>query len=247
MKKIFSSFVLASTITLSNLSAITSEYITYEKDILTKIENKQYINSHKDVMSEILETLKEADYEFTSKVTVYLFKTNQEWVKSNSQRVGQNLAVLALHLKDKKKSYKNIQRLFSKDKDLKSLNVKLSELINDLILMETKIQNLIDISYMGIEAKSIFPLVKSILEKENIIVDDYWYSLNIEEDKPLFIISKSVETFNIERISELEDKLNKELKEFAKLKEKTLFKLPKIDNFNFNSINENFFKRVSFI
>lgn len=247
MKNIFSSLVLASTITLSNLSAMTSQYITYENDIIKKFEDKTYIKSHKDMMLEMLEALKTSDYEFNSKVTTYLFKTNQEWIKSDSQLVGKNLALIASHLKEKKKSYKNIQRIFTKDKELKTLNITLQELLSNVLEMETKIQNLIDISYMGIEAKNIFPLIKNILEEKNINVETYWYSLNMEENKPLFIISKDIETYDIEKVSKLEYEITNELLNLAMKKKEFLQNLPKISNYNFDVINNNFFKRISFI
>ena len=88
------------------------------------------------------------------------------------------------------------------------------------------------------------------MQNPKLYIDDYWYDIDDkEENKALFLISKSAEDFELNKLYEIEDNISKDLQEFAKDKKRFVEPLNNLSfgDYNFNAIKNNFFKRVSFI
>ena len=252
MKKLFTAFTLTSTLMVSNLSAVTSQYLESEKNIVSNIENKSKIIENKDNLEEIINLLENSSLEFEIKVIGYLFKNYQEFIKDNqTELLGKNLALVASHIDNKNKVYNESLKLFRKDKEFQIYKAKIEKLIQANSELKNKIQHLIDLTFMEIEAKNSFKALQLLAtrEDENFKLDSYWYSIDENrENKALFISSKYLEDKEIEEVYKIEDEFSKLLSQNSQIKSslpKNIFK--NVDEYSFNSFNKSFFKRVSFI
>lgn len=237
---------------VSNLSAVTSQYLESEKNIVSNIENKSKIIENKDNLEEIINLLENSSLEFEIKVIGYLFKNYQEFIKDNqTELLGKNLALVASHIDNKNKVYNESLKLFRKDKEFQIYKAKIEKLIQANSELKNKIQYLIDLTFMEIEAKNSFNILQLVASNEdkNFKLDGYWYSIDENrENKALFISSKYLEDREIEEIYKIEDDFSKLLSQNSQIKSslpKNIFK--NVDEYSFNSFNKSFFKRVSFI
>ena len=140
----------------------------------------------------MIDVLKKSDEEFNIKVINFLFSNYQDWVKKGDiLKIGNNLALLARHIDNKEKVYKEIIKKLKKDRELIVYNKDFIELNKNNIHMKEKIQNLINLTYMGIEAKNTFKSIQILAKMQNpkLYIDDYWYDIDDkEENKALFLI-----------------------------------------------------------
>ena len=73
MKKMLSSFVVTGVLTVGNISAIASEYITNTVDIITQIDSKEKIKKNSSQIVEYLQLLNQSDQEFKNNVITFMF------------------------------------------------------------------------------------------------------------------------------------------------------------------------------
>lgn len=253
MKKIFSSFVVAGALTIGNISAIASEYITNTVDIITQIDSKEKIKKNPSQIAEYLEILNQSDKEFENKVITFMFDNYKE---INSHDLGKKLAGIALSIEGKEKRYDVMMNVFKKDRDLVSYNKKVMELKDNNSKIKKQIQQLIDLVFLHIEAKSYFKLANEILKSkkiENIVLKDYWYIKELQdEDKALYISIEQNDNIDLDSIYSFEDEINEQMRDASKMKLDTYkkFKIqnqPQIGGYNFNAMSKTFFKRVSIV
>ncbi len=245
-------FTLTSTLMISNLSAVASEYINCEKEIINQIENKSKIIENKKDLDLLISYLEKSYEEFDLKVMNHLFQNNQELVRENKTTlVGTNLALVASHIDYKNKIYNEAIKFFRKDKEFQSYKIKFNQLVETNNDMKEKIQRLIDLTFMEMEAKNSFKALQLLAFAKNkeFVLDSYWYNVEFDrKDKPLFIASKYVENIDIDQIYEIENSFSEFLKENAIFKSNIPDNiLQNVNIYNFNSLKKSIFTRVSFI
>lgn len=258
MKKVFSSFILAGSLTLSNLSAVTAEYLDSEVNIISSISDKSYVKAQNVEHIESMVLALESSYiEFNDKVINYLYNDMQKLVKDkNSIVIGNSLALVARHISNKEKVLKITQSIFKKDGRLITLNVHINKMLKSNKKLQKRIQELIKIAYMGIEAKNTIKYLETVAHtiNEDFKIDEYWYDFDIndDEDKALYISSDFIsdiedidEMYDIE--SEMTAELNKMNKMTSDMKSEMEINLPKVGAYSFDAINKIFFHRVSFV
>lgn len=253
MKKMITSFVVAGALTIGNISAIASEYITKTVDIITQIDSKEKIKKNHSVIVEYLDYLKESDEEFQNKVMTFMV---DNYKNIDSFLLGKRLSEIALAIEGRNMRYDIMMNIFKKDKVLIHQNKKLIELKNNNNSIKKQIQELINLVFLHIEAKNNFALAKEILKTkkiENLVFKDYWYISELQdEDKSLFISIENNEDIDLEKIYSLEDEINKQINDMAEMKKNT-FKQLKVKNeeqiggYNFDAMHKIFFKRVSIV
>lgn len=234
MKKTFSAFVLTNTLTLDNLSDVASEYINVETNIIKIISDEIYIRTiNKNKLEQMIQAIESSSIEFESKFVNYIYNNIQNLVKEEkSTIVGSSLALVAKYLFDKEDSLANIQKIFKKDRLLISLNKYIIIMMKNNKELQNKIQELIEVSHIGIEAKSLISFLNFETKKidKDFKIDDYWYDFNFnKKDNVLYMSSKFV--------SNLED-INK------------VYELEKLVNTKYNNYiiaNKVYFYRISFI
>ena len=253
MKKTLASFVVAGTLTIGNISAVASEYIQNTIDVITQIDSKEKIKKNPSKIAKYIKLLEESDKEFQDKVIPFMM---DNYKKVNSQEFGGILAKIALTIKDKDNRYDMMIKLFKKDKKLIAYNKKIIELKNNNKIIQEKIQEVINLVFLHIEAKNTFLIAEAVLKEEkinDITLKDYWYTKDFEDDdKALFISIVQEDDIDLDSIYALEDATNEYIIKTAKTKKETYKKLglvdnPKVDKYSFNAMNKNFFKRVSII
>jgi hypothetical protein len=234
VKKTFSAFVLTNTLTLDNLSDVASEYINVETNIIKIISDEIYIRTiNKNKLEQMIQAIESSSIEFESKFVNYIYNNIQNLVKEEkSTIVGSSLALVAKYLFDKEDSLANIQKIFKKDRLLISLNKYIIIMMKNNKELQNKIQELIEVSHIGIEAKSLISFLNFETKKidKDFKIDDYWYDFNFnKKDNVLYMSSKFV--------SNLED-INK------------VYELEKLVNTKYNNYiiaNKVYFYRISFI
>jgi len=253
MKKTLTSFVVAGTLTIGNISAIASEYITNTVDVITHIDSKEKIKKNSTQIADYMELLAKSDKEFQDKVIPFMLDNYKEL---NSHEFGAQLANIALAIKGKELRYETMMKLFRKDKKLISYNKKIIELKNNNKIIKEKIQETINLVFMHIEAKGIFEMAKADLalkKTSDISLKDYWYTRDLEEeDKALFISIEQEDDINLDSIYALEDVMSDNIDKAAELKMKTMKNFTNangalVDDYNFNAMSRIFFKRVSIV
>lgn len=252
MKKTLVSFVVAGTLTIGNISAVASEYITNTVDIITQIDSKDKIKKNHLQIAKYIELLEQSDKEFQDNVIPFML---DNYKKVNSQDFGNTLASIALAIKGKELRYDVMINVFKKDRELISYNKKIIELKNNNKIIKEEIQKVINLVFLHIEAKGIFEIAKYISETEkisNITLKDYWYTKDFEdENKALFISIEQEDNINLDSIYSLEDATNEYIIKTKDTKKETLEKLgfvnSQVDEYSFIAMNKNFFKRVSIV
>lgn len=253
MKKTLASFVVAGTLTIGNISAIASEYIQNTVDVITQIDSKDKIKKNHLQIAKYIELLEQSDKEFQDKVIPFML---DNYKNVSSHDFGEMLAAIALSIKGKDIRYDIMMKLFTKDKNLISFNKKILVLKNNNKIIKEKIQEVINLVFLHIEAKNIFLMAEAVLKNDkisDITLKDYWYTKDIkDEDKALFISIEQDDNINLDSIYALEDTTNEYIIKTAKTKKETYKKLgllnnPKVNEYSFNAMNKNFFKRVSII
>ncbi|MCT7526745.1 hypothetical protein [Aliarcobacter cryaerophilus] len=253
MKKMLSSFVVTGILTVGNISAIASEYISNTVDIITQIDSKEKIKKNSSQIVEYLQLLNQSDQEFKNNVITFMF---DNYKKLESFDLGNKLASIALAIEGKEKRYDVMMKVFKKDRQLISYNKQLIELKDNNSKIKKQIQELIDLVFLHIEAKNYFKYAEDILKNknlENIALKDYWYIKELEdEDKTLFISIEQNNNIDLESIYLFEDEMNEHIKEASQLKIDIYKKLkignqPQIGGYNFSAMNKVFFKRVSIV
>lgn len=251
MKKTLVSFVVAGALTIGNISAVASEYITNTVDVITQIDSKEKIKRNPLQIAKYIELLEQSDKEFQDKVIPFML---DNYKKINSQDFGGTLGNIALTIKGKDSRYDAMMKLFKKDKELISYNKKIIELKNNNKIIKEKIQEVINLVFLDIEAKGTFRMAQGILETEkisDITLKDYWYTKDFEDDdKALFISIEQEDDINLDSIYALEDATNEYIMKTAEIKKETSKKLglvnnPKVNEYSFKAMSKNFFKRVS--
>jgi hypothetical protein len=251
MKKTLVSFVVAGALTIGNISAVASEYITNTVDVITQIDSKEKIKRNPLQIAKYIELLEQSDKEFQDKVIPFML---DNYKKVNSQDFGGTLGNIALTIKDKDSRYDAMIKLFKKDKDLISYNKKIIQLKNNNKIIKEKIQEIINLVFLHIEAKNTFLIAEAVLKNEkinDITLKDYWYTKDFEDnDKALFISIEQENDINLDSIYALEDATNEYIMKTTEIKKETSTKLglgnnPKVDEYSFNVMSKNFFKRVS--
>lgn len=253
MKKTLASFVVAGTLTIGNISAVASEYIQNTVDVITQIDSKEKIKKDPLQIVNYIKLLEQSDKEFQDKVIPFML---DNYKNINSQDFGGILANIAHTVKGKDIRYDAMMKLFIKDKKLISNNKKIIELKKNNKIIKEKIQEVINLVFLHIEAKNIFLMAEAVLKNEkinDITLKDYWYTKDFNDDeKALFISIEQENDINLDSIYALEDITNEYIIKTSKTKKETSEKLglinnPKVDEFSFNAMSKNSFKRVSII
>lgn len=253
MKKTLASFVVAGALTITNISVVASEYITNTVDVITQIDSEEKIKKNSTQIANCIELLIQSDKEFQDKVIPFMLDNYKEL---NSQEFGGKLADIALAIKGKDLRYEVMIKFFKKDKKLISYNKKIIELKNNNKIIKEKIQEVINLVFLHIEAKGIFEMAKGISATgkiDDILLKDYWYTKDlIEDDKALFISIEQEEDINLDSIYSLEDAINEYIDKTAVMKKETMKKLEIVNNaqvndYNFDVMSKTFFKRVSIV
>ncbi len=253
MKKMLSSFVVVGSLTIGNISAVASEYITNTIDVITQFDSKEKIKKNPEKIAEYIDLLVKSDNEFKEKVIPFMLDNYKEL---NSHEFGEKLANIALYIKGKDHRYDVMVKLFKKDKKLISYNKKILQLKENNKQIKNKIQEVIDLVFLHIEAKGAFDIAKGIIltEKiENITLKDFWYTKDFEEEnKVLFISIEQESDIDLDSIYNLEDAINEFVVKTAETKRETLKKLKiaqnsQVDEYNFEALGKTFFKRVSIV
>ena len=253
MKKMLSSFVVTGVLTVGNISAIASEYITNTVDIITQIDSKEKIKKNSSQIVEYLQLLNQSDQEFKNNVITFMFDNYKEL---DSSKIGFELASIALAAKGKDNRYEELIKIFKKDKHLIAYNKKLLELKDNNNKIKTQIQEIIDLVFLHIEAKGYFKLAKEILKTmptNNIVLKDYWYIKEINDDnKALFISIEENDDIDLDLIYSFEDEMNKNILDAIEIKKNAYKKIKSIDakqtgGYNFEAMKKTFFKRVSIV
>lgn len=252
MKKTLVSFVVAGALTIGNISAVASEYITNTVDVITQIDSKDKIKRNHLQIARYIELLEQSDKEFQDKVIPFML---DNYKQVNSQDFGNTLGSIALAIKGKELRYDLMIDVLKKDRELISYNKKIIELKNNNKIIKEEIQKVINLVFLHIEAKGIFEIAKYISETEkisNITLKDYWYTKDFEDDnKVLFISIEQEDNINLDSIYSLEDATNEYIIKTKETKKETLEKLgfvnSQVDEYSFITMNKNFFKRVSIV
>lgn len=253
MKKTLVSFVVAGTLTIGNISAVASEYITNTVDIITQIDSKDKIKKNHLQIAKYIELLEQSDKEFQDNVIPFML---DNYKKVNSQNFGNTLGSIALAIKGKELRYDVMINVLKKDRELISYNNKIIKLKNNNNLIKEKIQEVINLVFLDIEAKGTFKMAKAILKTNkinDIVLKDYWYTKDFEDnDKALFMSIEQNDNIELDSIYSFEDEMNVYIKKVAKTKNETYKKIgivnnPQVDEYNFNAMNKTFFKRVSIV
>lgn len=252
MKKTLASFVVAGALTIGNISAVASEYITNTVDVITQIDSKEKIKKNSEQVADCIELLIQSDKEFQDKVIPFML---DNYKKLNPHEFGGKLANIALSIKGKDLRYDVMIKLFKKDKKLISYNKKIIELKNNNKIIKDKIQEVINLVFLDIEAKGTFAMAKSILTNEkitDITLKDYWYTKDLEEDKALFISIEQEDDINLDSIYSFEDAVNEYINKATEMKKKTMNNLSNVNNaqvdeYSFEAMSKTFFKRVSIV
>lgn len=253
MRKILSSFIVTNVLTIENISAITYEYIVNTVDIITQINSKDKIKKNPSQIDEYLTLLEESDKEFQNKVITFMFDNYKEL---DSSTIGFKLAEIALAIEGKNKRYDNMINVLKKDRTLNSYNKKLLELKANNNKIKTQIQDVIDLVFLHIEAKSYFKLANEILRtmpSNNIVLKDYWYIKELNDDnKALFISIEENDDIDLDSIYSFEDEMNKNILDAIEIKKNTFKKIKTLDDkqtggYNFEAMKKTFFKRVSIV
>lgn len=253
MRNILSSFIVESTLTIENVSAIASEYIVNTVDIITQINSKDKIKKNSSQIDEYLTLLEESDKEFQNKIITFMFDNYKEL---DSSTIGFKLAEIALAVEGKNKRYDNMINVLKKDRALNSYNKKLLELKANNNKIKTQIQDVIDLVFLHIEAKGFFQLAKEILKtmpSSNIVLKDYWYIKKTnDDDKALFISIEENDDIDLDSIYAFEDEMNKNILKTTEIKKNTFKNIKTFDDkqtggYNFDAKKKTFFKRVSIV
>lgn len=253
MKKMLTSFVITGALTIGNISAVASEYIENTINIITQIDSKEKIKKNSSQISKYLGLLEQSDKEFHEKVISFML---DNYKRLGSQEFGKQLGNIALAIKGKDIRYDAMLKTLKKDKKLIVHNKKILELRKSNKLIKNKIQEVINLVFLHIEAKGIFDIANAILQSENIndiTLKDFFYTSEIEnEDKPLFISINQEENINLESIYSLEDEINEYIEKTTHIKKDTYSKLGlnsnlKIDEYSFEAMRKSYFKRASIV
>jgi hypothetical protein len=253
MKKTLSSFVVAGTLTIGNISAVASEYITNTIDVITQIDSKEKIKRNASQIEKCIELIEQSDKEFQDKVITFMLDNYKEL---DSHEFGSELAKIAFAIKGKEARYDVMINIFKKDRELISYNKRIIELKNTNNIIKEKIQEVINLVFLHIEAKGIFNIAKAILSTEkidDIVLKDFWYIKDLEnDDKALFISLEQNDDINLESIYTFEDKINEYIIKTSQTKKETLNKLGiakklQLEEYNFDAFSKTFFKRVSIV
>lgn len=234
------------------LVAVASEYITNTVDVITQIDSKEKIKKNSEQVADCIELLIQSDKEFQDKVIPFML---DNYKKLNPHEFGGKLANIALSIKGKDLRYDVMIKLFKKDKKLISYNKKIIELKNNNKIIKDKIQEVINLVFLDIEAKGTFAMAKSILTNEkitDITLKDYWYTKDLEEDKALFISIEQEDDINLDSIYSFEDAVNEYINKAAEMKKKAMNNLSNANNeqveeYSFEAMSKTFFKRVSIV
>ncbi len=242
------SLALCATTSLMAFQSNSEEFINYaDKNIKEiSISAEQHQSSKiEQLTSEMLAN----STQFNQQVILVLTQYIHTWVREDSQKVAGYLATLTYQIDDKRDFFKMLDKR-KKDFNLsKSSKDDIRAILVLLDGMKKQIQDYVNLAYKGMEAKHIFFALQTELkiDKSNIILDDYWYSDDIE-DRVLFLTSNYISENETDNIFEIEDVLKKSLNKFATLKsEMPTIELQKIAGIDFNALNKQHFDRVSFI
>ena len=157
-------FTLTSTLMISNLSAVASEYINCEKEIINQIENKSKIIENKKDLDLLISYLEKSYEEFDLKVMNHLFQNYQELVRENKTTlVGTNLALVASHIDYKNKIYNEAIKFFRKDKEFQSYKIKFNQLVETKTSNHSFLNFKLYISYVLISSSTIMIFFDDII------------------------------------------------------------------------------------
>lgn len=242
ISSVVSALVLSASLTFASFEKNIEATVRHEKTIFTAINKEQH---YTPAVIELLQALHDADDVFNANVIAYLHINRDAWLKEDSKKFGQDLANIALHLKEKNGFYKAMKK--SPIKKSKQAREMLSTLEKTSKMMEKVIQENIDYAYMYIDAKQSFSMLQAASEVE---LDAFWFSEDEETDgRTLFVTSSALSSEELEKVFEIEDRLTEALQKIGEHKQKILgeLNLPNVDVFDFNAVSKQHFSRVSFL
>ena len=241
-------FALCATTSLSAFHTNGKEFVNYVEKNTHQITQSAQARQPKEIEKLTAEMLQNSN-DFHNFV---LLESNQfiyNWAREDSMKTAEYLAVLANHIKEKQAFFKDLKNR-RKDFNLsKQCQHDIRDIQDTLVSMQSQVQNYINLTYKGLEAKHLFNAFVNELNSDNspIVLDDYWYSDDLD-DKTLFISSKYISENESDKIFDIEDQLTDSLLKFVEMKSKmNMPNLPKIDIFDFNAVSKQHFDRVSVI
>jgi len=238
------SLVLGASLTFTIFETNVEKTVVYERAIFDTIGQQQ--NNTSEVIR-LLQALQKSSEVFNVNVVNYLNINRDAWLQEDSRKFGQELAAVAIHIKEKLGFYKALKK--SPVKNNKHAKEILLSLERASRAMQSVIQENIDYAYMYIDAKQSFSMLQKISDIE---LETFWFSEDEASDgKTLFVSSKAVSVKDIDRVFELEDSLTEMLQKIGEHKKKILDDLSidpaKVDVFDFDAVSRQHFARISFL
>ena len=244
ISSVVASLVLSASLTLTTFKTNVEKTVIHEKTIFNTINQEQH--DANNVVS-LLHALEESSETFNINVIHYLSINRERWLREDSRKFGQELAIIALHIKEKLSFYKALKKSpMKKNKPAKEILLSLEKTSK---AMQKNIQENIDYAYTYIDAKQSFSMLQKVSDVE---LDTFWFSEDEESaEKTLFVTSKRVSAENVDKVFELEDSLTEELQKIGEHKQKILadldLEISKVDVFDFSAASKQHFTRVSFL
>jgi len=193
-----------------------------------------------------LNQLEESNKILFDAILLHIKNNISNWIREDAQKAGEALAMLALHIDNKKKRYEEIKRALKNTKSTRESQDKILELIRQNNSMKNFIQQAVDIAYVCIDAKTTFMFLATTAKaKQDIVIDDYWINPFENDHETLFLVSTQVARLDIDKIFDIEDNLNTAL--IWKNSNQPKIKFPETDGYNFGGIGKPHFKNISFI
>jgi len=244
ISKVVASLVLGASLTFTALEANVKKTVAHEKAIFNTINQDQHDASK---IVKLLQSLQESSETFNTNVINYLDINRDRWLQEDSRKFGQELATIALHIKEKLGFYKALNKSpIKKNKPAREI-VRLLEKTSKA--MQENIQENIDYAYIYIDAKQSFSMLQKV---SDVKLETFWFSEDEgSTEKTLFVSSTMVSAEDINKVFELEDDLTEELQKIGEHKQKILgdldLDITKVDVFDFKAVSKQHFTRVSFL
>ena len=161
---------LAATATLSvNVFSDTVKHFTKADAQLVGELYKNAKEKNTDNALLALNQLEESNKILFDAILLHIKNNISNWIREDAHIAGEALAMLAVHIDNKKKRYEEIKRALKDTKSTKESQDKILELIRQNNLMKNFIQEMIDVAYVCIDAKTTFMFLATTAKTEQNI------------------------------------------------------------------------------
>jgi len=242
---LLTSFSLIATLALSDLEANTQTFLSHKQELIRSIQDQISIKAPYKSIQPILNDMQTAHEEFNKKVVAFLNRHIVDFVQEDVQKTGFLLANIAKNNEETSMLYQELKRLVKKRLLPKEAKKDIILLENSANQLKKEIQYFINISYMEIEAKNFFKVLK--VSHENYSFNSYWYDTDdLRRDEKVLYVSLD---YKDDDIFDVEDNLNATFQHFKDNKQSMAkgLKIPDISGFSFADVSKVQFQRVSII